>query len=159
MRKLYTILTVLSLLVLFATSCGPDCRPCGRVEFADPEKILFLGYEEIKVHGPVKGKHNFEDYQRMTVYKYLIDGHDYVYGYLTGTRADFGIIHLPPSACRKCKEESNMEKENYNKLIGDLENLVNSSSKYINKEELQTLLSRQERNIVKKFDDILDSWD
>ena len=159
MRKLYTILAVLILSVLFTTSCGPDCRPCDRVKFADPEKILFLGYERIKVHGPVKGNRNLEDYQRMTVYRYLIDGHDYVYGYLTGTHADFGITHLPPSACRKCKEEANMEKENYNKLIGDLEHLVNSSSRYIDKEELQTLLSKQERRIVKKFDDILDSRD
>ena len=99
----------------------------------------------------------YEQYQNMTTYKYLIDGHDFAYSYLTGTHADFGIYHMP--SCRKCQEDAKKAEGNYQGLKKDLENLINNSSRTITKEELQAVLKKQEQNIVRQFDNILDSRD
>ena len=155
MKKIFQLAACL--LLMLTASCGPDCDPCSKLKFIEPERMLFLGKERVKIHGPVTGRNNYEEVQHVTLYKYLIDGHDYTYGYIDGARIQFGMFHSP--SCRKCEGNAKEDENRYQELLSGLEDLIESNGRYVTKEQIETLLKKQEKNIVKQFDDILDSWD
>ena len=157
-RTLKAIVFVFMAVTALLVSCD-DCEPCRRAKFVDAEEFLFVGRKEIKVHGPINGK--YESVRRLTLEHYKIEGHDYFYGYITGTHADFGIFHSV--SCRKCKEEKLDRQNIYNELQYELQVIKDqieaSGSKTFTKRELESMFKRYEESLVQKFDDIVDAWD
>ena len=152
-RTLKAIVFVFMAVTALLVSCD-NCEPC-----VDAEEFLFVGRKEIKVHGPVDGK--MENVRRLTLEHYKIEGHDYFYGYITGTNCEFGIFHSV--SCRKCKEEKLDRQNIYNELQYELQVIKDqieaSGSKTFTKRELESMFKKYEESIVQKFDDIVDAWD
>ena len=145
-------------IILLCTACD-ICR-CSSTpkEFAKVEDFLYLGSENVKMHGPVSGK-NHEDYRVWYMDKYMIGGHDYFYAFpRTGSSSDYGITHDP--RCRACENEKQIRDsliKSSTKEILDTLRVMGANN--ISQEEIERLVRKTERNIVRKFDEILDSWD
>lgn len=155
LKMVNLFLAVIIILCSACDGCGCSSTP---KEFAKVEDFLYLGSENVKIHGPVSGK-NHEDYRVWRMEKYMIGGHDYFYAFpRTGSSSDYGITHDP--RCRACENEKQIRDSliiSSTKEILDTLRVMGANN--ISREEIERLFRKTERNIVREFDEILDSWD
>ena len=156
-NKVMTTRSIKIIIVFLATItlCYECCNPAKEQErFINPDKMLYTGFEDKRIHGPVHG--NYEEYSRVLFYHYRIEGHDFTRIRNLASYEEF-LYHNP--SCAGCKAEKEAFKQELLTAVRNIVDSLNYGADYVTKTQIERLLNRQEENIVKRFDEILDSWD
>lgn len=119
---------------------------CGKANWANRDEYLFLGKESFWVHGPDKGR--YEDYNQMTITRWLIDGHEFI-----GVNGYTDPTHLP--SCKTCKKERDSI---YNAAVNTIERYIDNkfdslATVYGKKtNEVKTLVEKKAKEIKYYWD-------
>lgn len=158
MRRFIKLLLIpMFLMAVSCCECGKEYITKIQEKCIDKGKYEYLGKREVFVHGPID-ENGYEDFIRLKEFHFRIDGHDYYSILPAGMGFTGDIVHIE-EACEKCKNMKDKRLDAERELTNLLNNINERLKNGVTKSELESALKKQEKNIVKQFDDIIDSWD